>query len=67
MVRGVWICGILWHVDCRRRGSVERFKRSMGGRRRDFSYLDLRGPAYPIVRNPVVIAARRIGSRLRTR
>jgi hypothetical protein len=50
-----------------RKRSVERFKRSMGGVRRDFSYLDLRGPAYSIVRNPMAVAIRRLAGRLRNR
>jgi len=43
---------------------VERFKRSMGGHRRDFRYVDLQGPAHVVAHNPVAARVRRLGTRL---
>ncbi len=41
------------------RPGVERFKRSMGGVRHDFRFVNLTGPAYALVRNRVVASVRR--------
>jgi len=44
---------------------VERFKRSMGGIRREFRYVDHRSPLFGLVHNPALDAARRAGRRVR--
>lgn len=44
--------------------SVERFKASMGGTKRSFRHVNVEGPAYRFVRNPLLGRVRRMGARI---
>jgi CelD/BcsL family acetyltransferase involved in cellulose biosynthesis len=46
------------------RKGVERFKKSMGGERREFHYLNVARPLYRIIGNPAVRWLRRSGKRM---